>query len=92
MPSVDPKRPVRELLTSDDPSAARPVFVVWELTLKCDQGCHHCGSRAGPERPRELTTSEMLEVAKSLARLEAREVTVIGGEAWPAGDQGGQPA
>jgi len=24
-----------------------PAYVVWELTLRCDQPCAHCGSRAG---------------------------------------------
>jgi radical SAM protein with 4Fe4S-binding SPASM domain len=67
---------------ADDARGAHPVFVVWELTLKCDQPCGHCGSRAGEARERELSTSEIFEVAASLARLGAREVAVIGGEAY----------
>src|SRR5262245_16784089 len=31
--------------------AERPYYVVWELTLACDQPCTHCGSRAGSRRP-----------------------------------------
>jgi len=27
--------------------AWRPIYAVWELTLKCDLACRHCGSRAG---------------------------------------------
>jgi len=50
--------------------------------MKCDQTCHHCGSRAGEARERELTTAELLEVAEAVIRLRAREVTVIGGEAY----------
>ncbi len=30
-----------------------PAYVVWELTLRCDQPCRHCGSRAGAARPVE---------------------------------------
>ena len=58
------------------------MLVVWELTLKCDQPCGHCGSRAGAAREVELSTAEIFDVARGLARLGAREVTVIGGEAY----------
>src|SRR4051812_7068489 len=30
-----------------------PAYVVWELTLACDQPCTHCGSRAGDARANE---------------------------------------
>ena len=33
-----------------------PAYVVWELTLKCDLACTHCGSRAGPRRPERWMT------------------------------------
>ena len=58
------------------------VYVVWELTLRCDHACHHCGSRAARARPDELTTDEALDVVKQLATMGAREVTLIGGEAY----------
>jgi radical SAM protein with 4Fe4S-binding SPASM domain len=70
------------LLSEDDYEAVRPVYAVWELTMKCDQPCEHCGSRAGPSRPRELSTEEALDVARSLARLGCRETVLIGGEAY----------
>lgn len=60
----------------------RPVYVVWELTLKCDQLCTHCGSRAGDARQKELTTAEALDVVRQLAEQGAREVVLIGGEAY----------
>src|ERR1700722_8792833 len=63
-----------------------PVHVVWEITLACDLKCLHCGSRAGARRQRELTTAECLDVVSALARLEAREVTLIGGEAYLRSD------
>ena len=59
-----------------------PAYVVWELTLRCDQPCRHCGSRAGAARPEELTTAEALGVVEQLAAMRAREVVLIGGEAY----------
>lgn len=59
-----------------------PAYVVWELTLRCDQPCTHCGSRAGDARPDELSTEEALQVVPQLARMGAREVVLIGGEAY----------
>lgn len=61
---------------------ARPLYVVWELTLACDQACTHCGSRAGQARPEELSTTQALDVARQLASMGAREVVLIGGEAY----------
>lgn len=57
-------------------------YVVWEITLKCDLACGHCGSRAGKARPDELTTAEALNVVDQLADLGAHEITLIGGEAY----------
>lgn len=60
----------------------RPFYVVWELTLRCDQPCAHCGSRAGEARARELSTEQALDVVRQLAPLGTREVVLIGGEAY----------
>lgn len=70
------------LPSADDWVAARPIYVVWELTLACDQRCGHCGSRAGSPRPRELGLAECLDVVRQLAELGTREITLIGGEAY----------
>ena len=59
-----------------------PAYVVWELTLACDHACRHCGSRAVVAREHELTTDQALTVVKELAALGAREVVLIGGEAY----------
>ncbi len=64
------------------PGLERPAYVVWELTLACDQPCTHCGSRAGDARPNELTREEALDVVRDLAALGAEEVALIGGEAY----------
>jgi radical SAM protein with 4Fe4S-binding SPASM domain len=60
----------------------RPIYAVWEVTLACDLACRHCGSRAGRDRPDELTTSEALDLVSQMARLGVKEVTLIGGEAY----------
>src|SRR5260370_18703719 len=59
-----------------------PAYVVWELTLACDHACKHCGSRAVVARPDELGTVQALDVVAELAELGAREVVLIGGEAY----------
>jgi radical SAM protein with 4Fe4S-binding SPASM domain len=58
------------------------VHAVWELTLRCDLACRHCGSRAGRARPDELSLEEALDLVRQLGDLGVREVTLIGGEAY----------
>ena len=60
----------------------RPIYAVWEITLKCDLACHHCGSRAGRARPDELDTAQCLDLVRQMAELGVLEVTLIGGEAY----------
>ncbi len=60
----------------------RPIYAVWEITLACDLACRHCGSRAGRERPDELTTPEALDLVDQMAALGVKETTLIGGEAY----------
>ncbi len=62
--------------------ASRPRYCVWEVTLRCDLACRHCGSRAGHARPDELNTEECLAVIRQLAELGVREVSLIGGEVY----------
>ena len=58
------------------------MSVVWEITLACDLACSHCGSRAGRRRRDELTTAEALDLVDQIAELGARDVGLIGGEAY----------
>jgi nif11-class peptide radical SAM maturase 3 len=60
----------------------RKSYAVWELTLKCNLACIHCGSRAGPARENELTTAEALDLVRQMADLGIGEVSLIGGEAF----------
>ena len=72
---------VRELRPGEE-STIKPIYAVWEITLRCDHACSHCGSRAAKARPEELDQKALFEVADALARLGTREVTLIGGEAY----------
>ena len=36
----------------------KPNCAVWEITLKCNSNCIHCGSKAGKTRLDELNTEE----------------------------------
>lgn len=68
--------------TRDVDRAWRPIYAVWEITLKCDLACRHCGSRAGHERSDELSTEECLDLVRQMHALGVKEVTLIGGEAY----------
>lgn len=81
-PTTDSRR-VRARSTGELPE---PRLVVWEITLACDQKCLHCGSRAGPRRPNELSTEDCLALVNELADLGAGEVVLIGGEAYLRND------
>ncbi|MBL8600805.1 MAG: radical SAM protein [Myxococcales bacterium] len=83
-PTADPARrhlPLAEHARPVD-KHFRPTIAVWEITLRCDLACRHCGSRAGRARPDELSTAEALDLIDQLAALGCREVTLIGGEAY----------
>jgi radical SAM protein with 4Fe4S-binding SPASM domain len=83
-PNPAPAR--RRLPLADEARAAdrgvRPIYAVWEITLACDLACRHCGSRAGRDRPDELSTEECLDLVDQMAELGVKEVSLIGGEAY----------
>jgi radical SAM protein with 4Fe4S-binding SPASM domain len=81
----DPSKLVRTARPIDRENP-HPIYCVWEITLKCDLGCKHCGSRAGHARTEELSTQECLDVVHQLADIGVREVTLIGGEAYMRDD------
>jgi len=60
----------------------RISYAVWEITLKCNLACQHCGSRAGHTRSHELSTEEAIDLVRQLAEVGIKEVTLIGGEAF----------
>jgi radical SAM protein with 4Fe4S-binding SPASM domain len=59
-----------------------PTYAVWEVTLRCNQACRFCGTRAGRAGPDELNTAECLELIRQLAAIGVREISVHGGEAY----------
>lgn len=61
-------------------SIYRPRFVVWELTLRCNMRCAHCGSSAGGMRENELSPEEALDMADQLGALRCERLTLLGGE------------
>lgn len=66
----------------DESSYVRKKFVVWEITLKCNLSCSHCGSRAGEKRIDELSTEEALDLVAQMAKLGITDIALIGGEAY----------
>ncbi|MBI5242125.1 MAG: radical SAM protein [Elusimicrobia bacterium] len=58
----------------------RPRVVGWELTLRCNMRCLHCGSSAGAPRPGELSEAEGLGLISQLVDLGAEVLTLSGGE------------
>jgi radical SAM protein with 4Fe4S-binding SPASM domain len=74
LPLMDEVRPIDQRV--------RPIYAVWEITLACDLACRHCGSRAGNDRPDELSTNECLDLVDQMADLGVKEVSLIGGEAY----------
>ena len=53
---------------------------VWEITLRCNSKCIHCGSRAGSARSDELNTEEALKLVKELHSCGYKGVALMGGE------------
>ncbi|MCB9595369.1 MAG: radical SAM protein [Sandaracinaceae bacterium] len=76
------KRRLPLLAAREKDARYKPIYAVWEITLACDLACRHCGSRAGRDRPDELTTEECLDLVDQMAALGVKEVSLIGGEAY----------
>jgi len=64
----------------------RPRYVVWEITLRCDQACRFCGTRAGRPAHDELSTEEALDVVRQLKEMGTLELAMHGGEAYLRSD------
>jgi len=60
----------------------KPGIVVWEVTLKCNLKCLHCGSSAGEKRPDELTADEALDLVRDLAEIGFQGIALMGGEVF----------
>jgi len=60
----------------------RLVSCLWEMTLKCNLNCIHCGSVAGTPKTEELTLTESFRIADEIIALGCKEITLIGGEVF----------
>ncbi len=67
-------------LTSLITSRIKGSCAVWEITLKCNSNCIHCGSKAGNARYDELNTDEALKLVKELHFCGYKGVALMGGE------------
>jgi radical SAM protein with 4Fe4S-binding SPASM domain len=56
------------------------VTAVFELTLKCNARCIHCGSTAGSARENNLSYEEAVSAVKQLAEQGCKVLSLIGGE------------
>lgn len=59
---------------------AAPLYVVWEITLRCNLRCLHCYSGASKPHPDELSTDEAKGVIKQLADAGVIILGFSGGE------------
>ena len=57
-----------------------PRTCTWELTLRCNLRCGHCGSRAGTARAGEMSEELALRTTAELAALGCQKVSLSGGE------------
>ena len=57
-----------------------PYSTLFELTLRCNMRCIHCGSSAGIRREEELSTVEWQKICDQLAELHCNQITLLGGE------------
>ncbi len=57
-----------------------PYAALYELTLRCNMHCIHCGSTAGAARKKELSTEDWNTITQQLADLNCKEITLLGGE------------
>ena len=69
-------------------SYKNPFITVWEVTLRCNLKCMHCGSSAGMKRTGELSTKEALQLCHDLSDLGFKGIALMGGEVflrkdWP---------
>lgn len=65
-----------------------PIFVLWELTERCNLSCIHCYYNSNQRISKELTTTQALHIIEQMAKMKVFEAYITGGEAllredWP---------
>ena len=66
----------------DESSYTRTTLAVWEITLRCNLSCSHCGSRAGKLTAERAHDREALDLVDQLAEIGIKEVALIGGSVF----------
>lgn len=64
------------------PKFNAPLYIAWEVTLRCNARCLHCYSESGPgvRHPRELSTDAALGIIDDLAESGLLILAFSGGE------------
>jgi radical SAM protein with 4Fe4S-binding SPASM domain len=62
------------------------MSALFELTLRCNMRCIHCGSSAGVQRPTELSTEQWSQVIQQLSEMNCRFIGLLGGEPFVRND------
>jgi len=57
-----------------------PYSALYELTLRCNLNCIHCGSSAGFKRDAELTTDQWNSITDELVKMKCKQINILGGE------------
>jgi len=57
-----------------------PLFVIWEITCRCNLRCEHCLSSAGEPLPNELSTQEAMRLLDYLEYIKVFNISLSGGE------------
>jgi radical SAM protein with 4Fe4S-binding SPASM domain len=57
-----------------------PYAALFEITLKCNMRCLHCGSSAGTQRVKELSTDDWIRIIREFSKLGCESITLLGGE------------
>ena len=60
--------------------------LVWEITLKCNAHCIHCGSSAGCFKNDELSENQAIEICSQINEAGIKNVNIIGGELFLRSD------
>jgi radical SAM protein with 4Fe4S-binding SPASM domain len=59
---------------------------LYELTLRCNMNCLHCGSSAGAQRKEELHTEQWNDLTTQLADMGCERIGLLGGEPFLRND------
>ncbi len=59
---------------------------LYEITLRCNMKCIHCGSSAGEQRKEELLTNQWNDLTTQFAEMGCKRIALLGGEPFLRND------